>query len=59
MSEPILREDRAELAEQLDRHRSAWTALRDSVLHGGIDGFDNDQINAVLAMIDEHMPEDV
>lgn len=39
--------------------RDTLSDIRDAVLYefGPYDGFDNDQINAVLALIDEHWPQ--
>lgn len=35
-----------------------WQTMRDAALHG-IDGFNNDQTNAVLSLIDDHWPDDI
>lgn len=51
---------RCEKAEQSSAAMSvwpdAWHALRDDVL-SGVDGFDNDQVNTVLVMLDNYEPD--
>ena len=46
----------AELSPKEIEARDAFTAMRDEILHG-LDGFDPDQTNAVLDVIDNHTPE--
>ena len=46
----------AELLPRLVEAMDAFTSLRNEILHG-LDGFDPDQTNAVLDVIDNHTPE--
>lgn len=46
----------AELLPRLVEARDAFTSLRNEILHG-LDGFDPDQTNAVLDVIDNHTPD--
>ena len=43
--------------EQWEEDYNLWTQSRDTILHG-LDGFDNDQTNEALGVLDDHEPRE-
>ena len=51
LAEPV-----GELSPKEVEAQEAFTQMRDEILNG-IEGFDNDQINQILGIIDDHTPK--